>query len=126
MVGQHEADRTYDFSVLVFDRHAGHDQLLAAEFHDIQKNRFAGLGHTAHQAVGDNLLDRTPDRFRDAVEAERVKVFFVDIDSDMTLRMALQQMPNEASGETASASSRRAPLVSKRIGASELLRLFQL
>ncbi len=80
MVREHEADGADDIFVLVLDRHPRHDQRLAAKFHDIKQDRLAGLGDAAHQAVGDDLLDRAPKGFRDVVEPERVQIFFIDID----------------------------------------------
>ena len=62
MVVEHEADRADDVPVLVLDRHARDDELLAAELHDVEQDRLAGLRHAAHQAVGDDLLDRAAER----------------------------------------------------------------
>jgi hypothetical protein len=80
MIEQHEADGADDAPVLVLDRHARHHELLAAEFHDVEQDRLAGFDHAPHQAVGDDLLDRAADRFRNMIETERRQVFFVDVD----------------------------------------------
>ena len=80
MIVEHEADGADDVLVLVLDRHPRDDELLAAELHDVEQDRLAGLRHAAHQAVGDDLLDLTTEGLRGVTEAQRGKIFFVDID----------------------------------------------
>ncbi|MEY9180332.1 hypothetical protein ABIA41_001767 [Bradyrhizobium sp. USDA 313] len=80
MIIEHESNRADHRPVLVLDRHAGDDELLAAERHDVEQDRLAGLGHLPHQAVRDDLLDRAADRLAGMVETERGKVFLVDVD----------------------------------------------
>ncbi|MFK4694835.1 hypothetical protein ABIF42_000429 [Bradyrhizobium diazoefficiens] len=107
-VVKHEADRADDIPLLVLDRHAGHDELLAAELHDVEDDRFTRLHDPAHQAVGDDLLDRAAERLGFMREAHRGDVFLVDIhhasaaiDRDGALAQMLQPLEQRLHGACA-------------------------
>jgi hypothetical protein len=98
-VVEHKADRADHLAALVLDRHARHHELFAAEFHDVEQDGLARLRDPAHQAVGDDFLDRAAERFRCQRQAKGGKVFLVDIhhapgaiDRDRTFAQALQPL----------------------------------
>ena len=104
-VVQHEADRADHVVMVVLDRHAGHDEVLAAELHDVEQDRLAGLRHLPHHAVGDDLLDRAAERLAGIVEAEHREIFVVDVDhaaaavdGDRALAQALQPLEQRLHG----------------------------
>jgi hypothetical protein len=77
---EHKPDCADHVPVFILDRHARHDQLLAAKFHHIKQNWLAGLHHAPHQAVGNDLLDGAADRLGRMRKAECGQILLVHVD----------------------------------------------